>query len=150
MQKITTFFMFESRAGEAMDFYVSVFKNSRIVSTFPGPNGSVLGGIFELEGQRFNAFNGGPHFRFSSGTAQFVSCETQDEIDHYYEKLSEGGEKEPCGWLKDKFGVSWQVVPPILGQLLADPDREKANRVMQAMMQMQKFDIQGLENAAAG
>ncbi len=150
MQKITTFFMFESRAGEAMDFYVSVFKNSRIVSTFPGPNGSVLGGIFELEGQRFNAFNGGPHFRFSSGTSQFVSCETQDEIDHYYEKLSEGGEKEPCGWLKDKFGVSWQVVPPILGQLLADPDREKANRVMQAMMQMQKFDIQGLENAAAG
>ena len=150
MQKITTFFMFESRAGEAMDFYVSVFKNSRIVSKVPGPDGSVMGGSFELEGQRFNAFNGGPHFRFSSGTSQFVSCETQDEIDHYYEKLSEGGEKQPCGWLTDKFGVSWQVVPPVLGQLLADPDREKANRVMQAMMQMQKFDIQGLENAAAG
>jgi predicted 3-demethylubiquinone-9 3-methyltransferase (glyoxalase superfamily) len=148
MQKITTFFMFPDRADEAMNFYVSVFKNSRIVSTMPGPNGSVMGGTFELEGQRFNAFNGGPHFTFSQGLSQFVSCDTQDEIDYYYEKLSHGGEKQPCGWLTDKFGVSWQIVPPILGELLADNDREKANRVLQAMLKMQKMDIQALTDAA--
>jgi predicted 3-demethylubiquinone-9 3-methyltransferase (glyoxalase superfamily) len=150
MQKITTFFMFESGAGDAMDFYVSVFKDGKIINTIPGPDGKPMGGTFELEGQRFNAFNGGPHFKFSSGISLFVSCETQDEIDHYYEKLSEGGEKQPCGWLKDKFGVSWQIVPPILGELLANPDREKAGRVMNAMLGMQKLDIQALKNAAAG
>jgi predicted 3-demethylubiquinone-9 3-methyltransferase (glyoxalase superfamily) len=109
-----------------------------------------MGGTFELDGHRFNAFNGGPHFSFSEGISQFVSCDTQDEIDLFYEKLSEGGEKQPCGWLKDKFGVSWQIVPPILGELLSDPDREKADRAMHAMLKMQKIDIQGLNDAAAG
>ncbi|MGI8811605.1 MAG: VOC family protein [Pyrinomonadaceae bacterium] len=148
MQKITTFFMFNDRAGEAMNFYTSIFKNSKIVSSMPGPGGTVMGGTFELEGQRFNAFNGGPSFAFSQGVSQFVACNTQEEIDHFYNSLSEGGQKQPCGWLTDKFGVSWQIVPPILGQLLGDPDREKANRVMQAMMKMQKLDIQTLEDAA--
>ena len=140
--------MFPDGAGEAMKFYVSVFRNSKIVSTMPGPDGKPMGGTFELDGQRFNAFNGGPHFSFSQGISQFVSCDTQDEIDHYYEKLSESGEKQPCGWLKDKFGVSWQIVPPILGELLSDPDREKAGRVMKAMLKMQKLNIQELEEAA--
>lgn len=142
--------MFESGAGEAMDFYVSIFKNSKIISTTPGPDGKAMGGSFELEGQRFNAFNGGPHFSFSPGISQFVSCETQEEIDYFYEKLSEGGEKQPCGWLKDKFGVSWQIIPPILGELLSDADREKAARAMNAMLKMQKIDIQALKEAAAG
>lgn len=148
MQKITTFFMFEDHADEAMNFYVSIFENSRIVSTMPGPNGAVMGGIFELDGQRFHAFNGGQHFKFSQGVSQFVSCDTQDEIDHFYEKLSESGEKQPCGWVTDKFGVSWQIIPPILGDLLADKDREKADRVMQAMLKMHKLDIQVLKDAA--
>lgn len=150
MQKITSFFMFEDKAVEAMEFYVSVFENAKIISTMPGPNGKAMGGTFELEGQQFSAFNGGPHFKFSEGNSQMVSCETQDEIDHYYEKLSDGGEQQPCGWLKDKFGLSWQIIPPILGQLLGDPDREKANRVMQAMLAMKKIDIQALKDAAAG
>ena len=148
MQKITTFFMFKDGAADAMNFYVSVFKNSKIISTMPGSNGTVMGGSFELEGQRFNAFDGGPHFSFAQGMSQFVSCDTQDEIDYYYEKLSEGGEKQPCGWLVDKFGVSWQIIPPILGELLADKDREKANRVLQAMLKMHKIDIQELKNAS--
>ena len=104
MQKITTFFMFEDGAEEAMNFYVSIFKNSKIVSTMPGPDGAVIGGAFELEGQRFSAFNGGPSFKFSQGMSQFVSCETQHEIDELYEKLSEGGEKQQCGWLTDSLG----------------------------------------------
>ncbi len=149
MQKITTFFMFAEGAAEAMDFYVSIFKNSRVISTMPGPDGTVMGGTFELEGQRFNAFNGGPHFKFSQGISQFVSCETQDEIDYYYEKLSDGGREEQCGWVTDKFGVSWQIVPPILGELLADKDRAKADKVMQAMLKMHKLDIQALKDAAA-
>ena len=150
MQKITTFFMFDSGAGNAMDFYAAVFKNGKILSTIPGPDGKPMGGTFELDGQRFIAFNGGPQFKFSSGISLFVNAENQDEIDHYYEKLSDGGEKQPCGWLKDKFGVSWQIVPPVLGELLSDPDREKANRVVQAMLRMQKLDIQALKDAAAG
>lgn len=150
MQKITSVFMFEDKAVEAMEFYVSVFKNAKIISTMPGPNGKAMGGTFELEGQQFSAFNGGPHFKFSEGNSQMVSCETQDEIDHYYERLSDGGEQQPCGWLKDRFGLSWQIIPPILGQLLGDPDREKANSVMQAMLAMKKIDIQALKDAAAG
>lgn len=142
--------MFNDQAGAAMNFYTSVFKNSRIVSTVPGPNGKPMGGTFELEGQRFNAFNGGPSFSFAQGMSQFVSCETQDEIDYFYQKLSEGGEKQPCGWLTDQFGVSWQIVPPILGELLSDKDREKAGRVMQAMLKMKKIDIKALEDADAG
>ena len=150
MQKITTFFMFSDGAAEAMEYYVSIFPNSKIVTTMPGPDGKPMGGTFELEGQRYNAFDGGPHFTFSQGISQFVSCDTQPEIDHYYEKLSDGGEKQPCGWVKDKFGVSWQIVPPILGELLSDTDREKANRVLQAMLKMEKLDIQQLKDSAAG
>lgn len=148
MQKITTFFMFESGAADAMEFYTSIFENGKIINTMPGPDGKPMGGTFELEGQRFNAFNGGPSFKFAQGMSLFVNAETQDEIDYYYEKLSEGGEKEPCGWLRDKFGVSWQIIPPILGELLSDPDRERAGRVMQAMLRMQKIDIQALKEAA--
>lgn len=148
MQKITTFFMFQDGAAEAMDFYVSIFKNSKVTSTMPGPDGKVMGGSFELDGQKFSAFNGGPHFNFSQGMSQFVNCDTQEEIDYFYEKLSEGGEKQQCGWLTDKFGVSWQIVPPILGELLGDKDRDKANRVMQAMLKMHKIDIQALKDAA--
>ena len=150
MQKIMTFLMFNDRAGEAIDFYTSVFKNSKKLSTMPGPDGKVMGGTFELEGQRFSAFNGGPHFTFSQGISQFVSCETQDEIDYYYDALSEGGEKDRCGWVKDKFGVSWQIVPPVLGELLSSTDRAKAERVMQAMLKMHKLDINVLNEAAAG
>ncbi|MBC7901469.1 MAG: VOC family protein [Saprospiraceae bacterium] len=149
MQKITTFLMFPERAKEAVDFYVSIFDDSKIISTMPGPDGSVMGATFELDGQEFNAFNGGPHFSFTQGMSLFVKCDTQSEIDEKYEKLSEGGEKQPCGWLTDKFGVSWQIIPPILGELLADTDREKANRVLHAMLKMQKIDIQALKDAAA-
>ncbi len=148
MQKITTFLMFEDCAHEAAEFYVSIFGNSKITSTMPGPGGKAMGATFVLDGQEFNAFNGGPHFSFSQGISLFVSCDTQSEIDEKYEKLSEGGEKQPCGWLKDKFGVSWQIVPPILSELLQDKDREKANRVLQAMLKMQKIDIQALTDAA--
>ena len=149
MQKITTFFMFEDRAAEAMDFYVSIFKDAKVVSSMPGPGGKVMGGTFELAGQRFMAFNGGSSFKFSSGISQMISCESQDEIDHFYENLSEGGEKQPCGWVTDKFGVSWQVIPPILGELLGDKDRSKANRALQAMLGMHKINIQELRDAAA-
>lgn len=148
MQKITTFLMFESGAGDAMEFYTSVFKNGRILNSFPGPDGKAMGGSFELEGKHFTAFNGGPQFNFSSGISLLVNAEEQEEIDHYYEKLSDGGEKQPCGWLTDRFGVSWQVVPPVLGELLSDPDREKAGRVMQAMLKMHKINIRALKEAA--
>jgi predicted 3-demethylubiquinone-9 3-methyltransferase (glyoxalase superfamily) len=147
MQKITTFLMFNDKAEEAMNFYVSVFRNSQIVNTMPGPNGSVMGGTVELEGQQLMTFNGGPHFSFSQGISLFVKAETQEEIDHLYEELSVGGEKQQCGWVTDKFGVSWQIIPPILGELLGDPDREKANRVLQAMLKMKKIDIAELKNA---
>lgn len=150
MQKITTFLMFDDRAGEAMEFYTSVFPDGKIISITPGPNGKPMGGVFELAGQRFNAFNGGPRFTFASGMSLMVNAETQEEIDHLYDSLSEGGEQQPCSWLVDKFGVSWQIVPPILGKLLSDPDREKAGRVMRAMFKMKKITIADLEKAAAG
>ena len=151
MQKITTFLMFNDQVEEAMNFYVSIFKDAKIVSTMPGPDGKVMGGSFEIEGQRFNCYNAGPHpnFVFSQAVSFMISTETQDEIDHFYEKLSEGGEKQPCGWVADKFGVSWQVTPPVLMKLLSDPDREKADRVMQAMFKMTKIIIADLEAAAA-
>src|SRR5258707_12324784 len=109
MQKITTFLMFNDQAGEAMNFYVSVFKDAKIISTMPGPRGKAMGGSFEIEGQRFNCFNGGPKFNFSQGISLMVRAETQEEVDHLYDTLSEGGKQEPCGWLDDKFGVSWQI-----------------------------------------
>lgn len=156
MQKITTFLTFKDQAEEAVNFYVSLFKNSKILSVMrsgeagPGPNGSVLGVTFQLDGQRFIALNGGPHFSFSEGISLFVNCETQPEIDELWEKLSKGGEKQPCGWLKDRFGVSWQIIPPVLGEMLSDKDPAKSKRVMQAMLQMKKLDIKALKQAYEG
>lgn len=150
MQKITTFLMYNDQAEEAMNFYVSIFKDAKIVSTMPGPDGKVMGGTFELAGQQFKCFNGGPKFKFEQGFSLMVSADTQEEVDHLYDSLSAGGKQEPCGWLDDKFGVSWQITPPILLKLLFDPDREKANRVMQAMFKMKKIIIADLEAAAAG
>jgi predicted 3-demethylubiquinone-9 3-methyltransferase (glyoxalase superfamily) len=149
MQKITTFLMFDYRAHEAMKFYTSVFKNSRIVSTM-GPEGNVMGGTFEIDGQQFFTYNGGPHFSFTEGISLYVDAPTQDEIDYYWNKLSDGGEKSMCGWVKDKFGVWWQIVPPILGELLSDKDPARAQRAVQAMLQMKKLDIQALKDAADG
>jgi len=156
MQKITTFLTFNDQAEEAVNLYTSLFRNSRVVSTTrygeagPGPKGSVMGASFQLEGQDFIALNGGPQFTFAQGISLFVSCQTQEEIDRLYQKLSEGGEKQPCGWIKDKFGVSWQIVPPVLGEMLGDKDPEKAKRVMLAMLQMHKLDIKTLERAYEG
>jgi predicted 3-demethylubiquinone-9 3-methyltransferase (glyoxalase superfamily) len=149
MQKITTFLWFNGKAEEAADFYVSIFKNSRVVSTM-GPKGQAMGVTFQLEGQQFMALNGGPQFSFTPAISLFVSCETQAEVDDLWGKLTaDGGSEEPCGWLKDRYGLSWQIIPTILGRLLGDPDREKANRAMQAMLQMKKIDIAKLKQAAA-
>ena len=149
MQKITPFLMFNDQAGEAMEFYTSVFKDAKIISTMPGPDGKVMGGAFEIEGQRITCYNGGPKFQFSQAFSLMVRASTQDEVDYLYETLSDGGKQEPCGWLDDKFGVSWQITPPILLQLLSDPDREKADRVTQAMFKMTKIIIADLESAAS-
>jgi predicted 3-demethylubiquinone-9 3-methyltransferase (glyoxalase superfamily) len=146
-QKITPFLWFDNSAEEAIRFYTSIFKNSKIVSTMPGPNGTIMGATFILDGQEFQALNGGPMFKFTEAISLFVKCETQQEIDDFWEKLSAGGQKSRCGWLKDKFGLSWQIVPPILGELLGDKDREKANRVMMAMLKMDKIDISVLKEA---
>ena len=153
MQKITPFLWFDGQAEEAMNFYIAVFRNSKIVSKTrygeegPGPKGTVMAGTFELEGQQFIALNGGPQFTFSPAISFFVNCETQQEIDELWEKLSKGGEKQRCGWLKDKYGVSWQVVPAALGKMLNDADTVKSQRVMKAMLQMDKLDIEGLKQA---
>jgi predicted 3-demethylubiquinone-9 3-methyltransferase (glyoxalase superfamily) len=153
MPKITTFLTFDDQAEEAVEFYTSVFDNSRIVSTTrygdagPGSKGSVMSATFELDGQEFYALNGGPSFSFSQGISLFVSCDTQEEVDELWERLTEGGEPGPCGWLTDKFGVSWQVIPRALGDMLSDKDPEKAGRVLAAMMQMSKIEIEGLERA---
>ena len=154
MQKITPSLWFDDKAEEAMNFYVSIFKNSksgrvtRYGEAGPGSKGSVMSAIFELDGQAFFALNGGPHFTFSPAISFFVNCETQEEVDAFWEKLSAGGEKQRCGWLKDKYGVSWQIVPSVLDKLLRDKDAGKATRVMKAMMKMDKLDIRGLEQAA--
>jgi predicted 3-demethylubiquinone-9 3-methyltransferase (glyoxalase superfamily) len=156
MQKITPFLWFDNNLKDAVNFYTSVFKHSRVVSITrygeagPGPVGTVMSATFELEGQEFMALNGGPQFKFTEAVSFFVSCETQDEIDELWDKLSEGGQKGRCGWLKDKFGLSWQIVPPILGQMLGDKDANKAKRVMEAMLQMDKIDIETLEQAYEG
>jgi predicted 3-demethylubiquinone-9 3-methyltransferase (glyoxalase superfamily) len=150
MQKITPFLWFDNNAKEAMEFYTSIFKNSEIKSTMPGPGETLMGGTFVLDGQEFFALNGGPMFKFTEAISMYVSCPTQEEIDEKWEKLSAGGEKSRCGWLKDKFGLSWQIIPPILGQYLGDKDREKAGRVMNAMMQMDKIDISALQKAYDG
>jgi predicted 3-demethylubiquinone-9 3-methyltransferase (glyoxalase superfamily) len=156
MQKITTFLTFDDQAEEAVNFYTSIFPNSRIVSerrygpAGPGPEGSLMTASFELDGQEFMALNGGPSFSFSQGISLFVDCEDQAEVDDLWEKLSAGGEPNVCGWLTDKFGVSWQIIPRRLGELLDDDDPEKANRVMEAMLQMGKIEVEGLEAAYEG
>ena len=153
MQKITPFLWFDDKAEEAMNFYVSIFKNSKIVSVTrygeggPGPKGTVMTATFQLDGQEFMALNGGPHFKFTEAISFFVNCETQEEVDEFWEKLSEGGEKSRCGWLKDKYGLSWQIVPTVLGEMLQDKDAEKSKRVMKAMLQMDKIDIKTLKQA---
>lgn len=154
MQKITTFLTFNNQAEEAINFYVSIFPNSRIlhISRYgegaPMPAGTAMSATFELEGQQFTALNGGPHFTFSDGISLFVSCQSQAEVDELWEKLSASGSPGPCGWLKDKFGVSWQIIPTVLGELLSDPDPVKAQRVMGAMLQMSKIEIAALQRAA--
>lgn len=147
MQKITPFLWFNDNAEEAINFYLSIFKNSKIISTTPGPNGKLLTATFQLERQEFHALNGGPMFKFTEAISLFINCETQAEVDELWEKLSASGEKSRCGWLKDKYGLSWQVIPSVLGELLRDKDPEKANRVMQAMLQMDKIDIKTLQQA---
>ena len=150
MQKITPFLWFDGNAEEAMKFYVSIFKNSKIVSTMPGPDGKVMTGTFQLEGQQFMALNGGPNFKFTEAISLFVNCETQAEVDDLWNKLTAGGAESQCGWLKDKFGLSWQIIPSALGRLLGDKDRAKAGRAMQAMLQMRKIDIAKLQQAFDG
>ena len=153
MQKITPFLWFDDQAEDAMNFYVSIFKNSKITSLTrygdagPGPKGTVVTGTFQLEGQEFMALNGGPQFKFTEAISFFVDCKTQQEVDELWEKLSEGGEKSRCGWLKDKYGLSWQIIPTALGEMLRDKDPEKSKRVMMAMMQMSKIDIETLKQA---
>jgi predicted 3-demethylubiquinone-9 3-methyltransferase (glyoxalase superfamily) len=137
MQKVTPFLWFDNKAEEAAKFYVSIFKNSKLLSPT----------TFQLDGQEFIAFNGGPHFTFTPAISLFVNCETQQEVDELWDKLSEGGEKGRCGWLKDKFGLSWQIIPSVLVQLMHDKDPEKSARVRKAMLQMSKIDIEGLKQA---
>src|ERR1700694_4488840 len=153
MQKITPFLWFDGKAEEAMNFYVSIFKNSKVGSITrygeagPGPMGTVMSATFQLDGQDFFALNGGPQFKFTPAISLFVNCETQQEVDELWKKLSAGGSEEQCGWLKDKYGLSWQIIPTVLGKMLGDRDPAKANRVMQAMLAMQKIAIKGLQQA---
>jgi predicted 3-demethylubiquinone-9 3-methyltransferase (glyoxalase superfamily) len=147
MQRITPFLWFDGKAEEATNFYVSIFQNSKVTSVTPGPDGTVISTTFQLDGQDFIALNGGPQFRFTEAISLFVTCETQQELDRLWERLAEGGAGQRCGWLKDKYGLSWQIIPTILGKLLTDKDRAKAGRVMQAMLQMDKIDIHRLQHA---
>jgi predicted 3-demethylubiquinone-9 3-methyltransferase (glyoxalase superfamily) len=155
MQKITTFLTFKDHGAEAVRFYVSVFRSSRIEGITlageggPLPKGALLNASFVLDGQEFMAMDGGSYFSFAQGISLFVSCETQAEIDYFWEKLSEAGEKLPCGWLRDRYGVSWQIIPTVLGELMSDKDPAKAQRVMAALLQMGKIDIETLRRAYA-
>jgi predicted 3-demethylubiquinone-9 3-methyltransferase (glyoxalase superfamily) len=154
MKKLVPWIWFDDEGEEAANFYTSVFPNSKIVdiarygSAGPRPEGMVMTVLFELNGQTFGALNGGPEFKVNEAISFQIDCEGQEEVDHYWEKLGEGGEHGPCGWLKDRFGVSWQVVPTRLGELLSDPDREKSQRVMAAMLEMGKIDVAQLEAVA--
>jgi predicted 3-demethylubiquinone-9 3-methyltransferase (glyoxalase superfamily) len=157
MKKITPFLWFDNQAEEAMNFYMSVFKNSKVlgVSRYgdagPGPKGSVMTAAFEINGQEFTALNGGSeHYGFTEAISFLVDCENQEEVDYLWEKLTEGGEPGPCGWLKDKYGLSWQIVPSALGELLGDKDPAKAQRVLQAMLKMSKIDVAALQKAYEG
>ena len=153
MQKIVPFLWFDGKAEEAMNFYVSIFKHSKVVRVTrygdagPGPKGTVMSATFQLEGQEFYALNGGPQFTFTPAISLFVNCETQQEVDELWKKLSAGGREDPCGWLQDKYGLSWQIIPTALGKMLGDKDSQKATRVMQAMLKMKKIDIKGLQQA---
>ncbi len=149
MAKITPFLWFDDQAEEAMQYYVSIFKNARVLSLHRA-NGKVLSVTFELEGQQFMGLNGGPRFKFTEAISLFVNCETQEEVDELWEKLSAAGEKGRCGWLKDKFGLWWQIIPKALLQLMSDPDPEKSKAVMQAMLKMDKIVIEDLKKAYAG
>jgi len=158
MQKITPFLWFDTQAEEAVNYYLSIFKNSKLLNmsrygddaakVSGRPKASVMTVSFQLDGQQFVALNGGPVFSFSPAISFVVNCQTQQEVDELWEKLSTGGEQQQCGWLKDKYGVTWQIVPTALGELLSNPDAAKAQRVMQAMLQMNKLDINGLQQAA--
>jgi predicted 3-demethylubiquinone-9 3-methyltransferase (glyoxalase superfamily) len=151
MQKITPFLWFDTQAEEAMNFYTSIFKNSKVLGVTPGPNGRAMSVNFELEGQEFIGLNAGPQFKFNEAISFLVDCKTQEEVDELWEKLTaDGGEESMCGWLKDKYGLSWQIIPTALSEMLSDPDPEKAGRVMQAMLKMNKIDIQELERAYDG
>jgi predicted 3-demethylubiquinone-9 3-methyltransferase (glyoxalase superfamily) len=156
MQKISPFLWFDDQAEEAMNFYVAIFKNSKVgkVTRYgdagPGPKGSVMTASFELEGQQFTALNGGPHFKFTEAISFVVNCATQEEVDRFWDKLSEGGQIQQCGWLKDKFGLSWQITPSVLIELMNDPDPQKSQRVTEAMLQMTKIDIAKLRQAYEG
>jgi predicted 3-demethylubiquinone-9 3-methyltransferase (glyoxalase superfamily) len=156
MQKITPFLWFNDNAEEAINFYVSIFKNSKVLGITrygeagPGPKGTVMTAKFRIEGQELIALNGGPHFKFTEAISFSVDCKTQKEVDELWEKLTKDGEEQPCGWLKDKYGLSWQINPTVLGEMLNDPDPVKSQRVMQAMLQMKKIDIETLKRAYAG
>jgi predicted 3-demethylubiquinone-9 3-methyltransferase (glyoxalase superfamily) len=156
MPKISSFLWFNDQAEQAMNFYQSVFRNSRTVTVTrygkagPGPEGSVMTAVLQIDGQEFILLNGGPQFTFTPAISFVVNCETQDEVDYYWTRLSEGGRPDRCGWLQDQFGLSWQVVPSALGKLLQEPDADKRNRVMQTLLQMSKLDIATLERAARG
>lgn len=154
MQKITPFLRFDDKAEDAMNFYVSIFENSKIGrivrygETGPGPKGTVMTASFDLEGQEFVALNGGPHYTFSPAISFVVNCETQEEVDYFWDKLSEWGQPQQCGWVTDRYGVSWQIVPTVLVELLSDADTAKSQRVMKAMLQMNKIDIETLRRAS--
>jgi predicted 3-demethylubiquinone-9 3-methyltransferase (glyoxalase superfamily) len=156
MPRITPFLWFDGQAEDAMNFYLGIFPNSRTLEVTrcgeagPGPEGSVLVASFELDGQRFNALNGGPQFRFTEAVSFVIDCADQAQVDHYWDRLSDGGTPQQCGWLKDRFGVSWQVVPTVLPDLLGDPDPARAGRAMRAMLQMTRLDIAALRAAAEG
>jgi predicted 3-demethylubiquinone-9 3-methyltransferase (glyoxalase superfamily) len=153
VQKITPCLWFDGNAEEAMNFYASIFKDAKVgrITRYgeagPGPKGTVMSTTFRLNGQEFMALNGGPQFTFSPAISFFVNCETQEEVDELWEKLSEGGEKQRCGWLRDKYGVSWQIIPSALGEMLQDEDAEKSKRVMNAMLEMDRIDIKSLTQA---
>ncbi|MFI6740233.1 VOC family protein [Nonomuraea sp. NPDC050451] len=150
MQKITTFLWFDDQAEQAAEFYTSLFKDSRVLEVTPGPAGSAMVVTFELAGQRFIALNGGPEFTFTEAVSLYVDCDSQEEVDELWAKLTEGGEESQCGWLKDRYGLSWQIIPRRLQELIGDPDPERAQRAMKAMLGMRKIDVQGLEDAANG
>jgi predicted 3-demethylubiquinone-9 3-methyltransferase (glyoxalase superfamily) len=156
MQKITPFLWFNTQAEEAMNFYVSVFKNAKVITTtrygdnMPLPKGTVMTAVFELDGQRFIALNGGPHYSLTPAVSFVVNCENQDEVDYYWDRLRAGGSAQQCGWLTDKFGVTWQVVPTVLGEMLGDPEAQKAGRVGKALLRMGKLDIPRLKAAYEG